>query len=405
MMTRPTVLPWRLVTAVAGANLLNPLNSSMIAVALLAISAAYGIDIAGATWLVTAFYIGGAIGMPLMGRLADTLGPRLVFWLGLVLVTFSSALAPFAPNLSVLLALRVVLALGTSAAYPAGLAIFRRFLGGARPPAGSLGAISIASSVSAALGPVLGGALVVLGGWQAIFVVNVPVAMIGLVTAARWLPPDSPDDPQSGTRQLRQANVGSLLRNRQIMGIFCQFAAVNVAFYAVFFGLPLWLEAARHYSADATGLLLLPVAGIGVLATPVAARVINRSGPRPALIIGSLSLLAGALLMLVFNDATPLIPLLVVGAVLGIPNAFNNLGLQAALYQSAPAELMGSAGGLFQTFRYCGAIVATLLISAVYGVGATSDRVHVLAAIMAVISIGLTAASIFGSRAIHPIST
>jgi predicted MFS family arabinose efflux permease len=297
----------------------------------------------------------------------------------------------------------VALALGTSAAYPAGLAIFRRFLGGARPPAGSLGAISIASSVSAALGPVIGGALVVLGGWQAIFLINIPVAVIGLVTAARWLPPDGPDNPR-GTGQSRRASVRSLLGNRQIVEIFSQFAAVNVAFYAVFFGLPLWLESARHYSADATGLLLLPVAGIGVLATPVSAGLINRSGPRPALIIGSVSLLVSALLMLVFNDATPLIPLLVVGAVLGIPNAFNNLGLQAALYQSAPAELMGSAGGLFQTFRYVGAIVATLLISGVYGAGATSERVHVLAAIMAVISVGLVAASIFGSRAAHPIS-
>jgi MFS family permease len=251
-MTPPTVLPWRLVTAVAGANLLNPLNSSMIAVALLAVSAAYGTDIAGATWLVTAFYIGGAIGMPLMGRLADAFGPRLIFCLGLVLVTFSSALAAFAPNLSVLLALRVALALGTSAAYPAGLAIFRRFLGGARPPAGSLGAISIASSVSAALGPLIGGALVVLAGWQAIFLINIPVAVIGLLIAARWLPPDSSDNPRSGTGQAPSANVGSLLANRQIVEIFCQFAAVNVAFYVVFFGLPVWLESARHYSADAT---------------------------------------------------------------------------------------------------------------------------------------------------------
>src|SRR5262249_37909441 len=83
---------------------------------------------------------------------------------------------------------------------------------------------------------------------------------------------------------------------------------------------------------------------------------------------------------------------LVVGAVLGIRNAFNSLGLQAAFYKSAPAELMGSAGGLFQTFRYARAIVAKLFISAEYGAGATSDRIHVLPTIMAVISLSLPVA-------------
>jgi MFS family permease len=270
----------------------------------------------------------------------------------------------------------------------------------------------------------LGGALVALGGWQAIFLVNLPVAAVGLVLAWRWLPADptraapaagdrAPPQPAIGRRleprsalrlpragEIRNSLWRTLLAQRAIAGICCQFGAVNVVFYSVFFGFPLWLEAARAYGPEATGLLVLPVAGVGVLTTPLAARLINRSGARPALVVGSTLLLAGSLLMLVFDDTTPLLVLLVVGAVLGVPNAFNNLGLQAALYQAAPAAQMGSAGGVFQTFRYLGAIGATALVGLVFGASPTSDGLHTLAAVMAVISAGLLASSLWrASRA------
>ena len=113
-------LPWRMVASVGVGNLLNPLNSSMIAVALVNLSNDLGITVATATWVVSAFYIGGAIGMPLMGQLADRYGPRRIFNLGLVLVGVTGALAPLSPSLAVLLAIRFVQAIGTSAPYPAG---------------------------------------------------------------------------------------------------------------------------------------------------------------------------------------------------------------------------------------------------------------------------------------------
>jgi MFS family permease len=102
---------------------------------------------------------------------------------------------------------------------------------------------------------------------------------------------------------------------------------------------------------------------VGVLATPLAARLIDRSGPRLALIVGAVLLLAGSLLLLLFDAATPVPALLAVGAVLGVPNGFNTLGLQAALYETAPATQMGAAGGLFQTFRYTGAMSDTKSLS------------------------------------------
>jgi predicted MFS family arabinose efflux permease len=189
-----------------------------------------------------------------------------------------------------------------------------------------------------------------------------------------------------------------LLGNPALLGVYAQFAAVNIVFYAVFYGLPLWLEQTRHFGPEVTGLLLLPVAGVGVLATPVAARVINRAGPRPSLILGSVLLLAGSLLLLLFDATTPLVELLVVGGVLGVPNGFNNLGLQAALYEVAEPAQMGAAAGFLQTCRYVGAIVSTGIIGLIFGSQASSDSLHALALVMAVVSAVLVVASLGAYR-------
>jgi predicted MFS family arabinose efflux permease len=389
-------VPWKIVAALGSSNLLNPLNSSMIAVALVSLSSDLNVPLATVTWVVSAFYLGGMVGMPLMGQATDRFGPRRMLSVGLVLVAITSGLAPIAPTLTILLVLRFLQAIGTSAPYPAALAIFRSRDAHGRAPAGALGAISITNSVSSALGPVLGGALVAVAGWQALFLANIPLALLALLLGLLWLPSDLP--ASSRPQRADRVNVWRLLLNRSLLFIYLQFAAVNVVFYAVFYGLPLWLEQTRGYGPDLTGLILLPVAGVGVIATPVAARLISRRGPRIALVIGSLTLLSGSLLLLLFDPRTALGVLLAVGAVLGVPNGFNNLGLQAALYEAAASDQIGAAAGLLQTCRYAGAIAATAIIGLIYGSQATSDSLHVLALIMAVTSFALVLASVFGYR-------
>src|SRR5436305_7915560 len=91
-------VPRSLVGTIMLGTLLNPLNSSMIAVALVRLSDDFGVTLATASWLVSAFYIAAAVGQPLMGRLADLFGPKRVFCAGWVLVAASGALAPLAPG-------------------------------------------------------------------------------------------------------------------------------------------------------------------------------------------------------------------------------------------------------------------------------------------------------------------
>ena len=105
-------VPRRVVAALLLGTLLNPLNSSMIAVALVQIEREFAVGIVAASWLISAFYLASAVGQPVFGRLADRFGPRRVYCLGLVLVGVAGVLGPLAPTFGWLLAARVLLACG-----------------------------------------------------------------------------------------------------------------------------------------------------------------------------------------------------------------------------------------------------------------------------------------------------
>src|ERR1700674_4564225 len=196
---------WRVIVPIVLGTLLNPLNSSMIAVALVTLHHDFNVDLGTSTWLVSAFYLTGGVGQPLMGRLADLLGPRRVFLTGLALVGLVALLAPLSPSFLWLIVAREVQALATSTAYPAGLGMIRAAGGGERIPAQALAAMSVAASVSAALGPTIGGLVLAFAGWQGIFLVNVPITALGLVLGLRWLP--APPAPPRATGLLTSIDV------------------------------------------------------------------------------------------------------------------------------------------------------------------------------------------------------
>ncbi|MEU7581264.1 MFS transporter [Streptomyces sp. NPDC041068] len=177
-------------------SLLNPLNTTMISTGLVAIGHDFGVGPADTAWLVSVLYLASAVAQPVLGRLADGIGPRRVFLAGLVVVAASGLVGALAPGFGWLLVSRLLLGIGTSAAYPAAMAVLRdeaTRLG--RPtPRTVLGRLSFAALGSAAIGPTLGGLLVAAAGWRGIFAVNVPVAIVAYASALLWIPKDVPRD-------------------------------------------------------------------------------------------------------------------------------------------------------------------------------------------------------------------
>jgi MFS family permease len=422
----------RLVLPVVLGTLLNAVNSSMIAVALVDIQHEFHAG-AEVVWLVSGLYLATAVAQPTMGRLADRFGARRVFCCGLVIVMAAAIGAPFAPDLGWLVAARVLLGIGTSAAYPSGISLIRQGIGG--EATGALGAISAAGQVAVALGPPLGGVLVLLAGWRSIFWVNLPIAALSLLLVLLWVPRDRAGRSTSvgldplGILLFAAAMVGLLVfllefvwiflvvavvlailllwwelrvsqpfidvrmlwANRPLSRTYARVAITYVVFYTIFYGVPQWLEQGRLLSSAEAGLVVLPIAGMGIIATIVATR-----RPRlPLLVIGSAGLLVGSLALLLIGGSTPVVLLVLVSAVLGIPNGFNSLGNQTAMYAAAPAEQVGTASGLYRTSQYIGANLAAALVGSGLGDHATDSGLHLLAAVLSVISAGLLAVALF----------
>lgn len=448
----PPQVSRRVLAAILLGTVLNPLNSSMIAVALVGIGDDFDVSIVSLSWLISSFYLVAAIFQSVLGRLVDQFGPRRLQCLGFVLVGVAGALGAVAPTFGWLIAARLLLAVGTSAGFPAGLALLRNASGGHRPPPSTLAAITIAGSSTAALGPVFGGALVALASWPAIFVVNVAFALVALPLALRWLPRDPQHEGGVDLALVRRlvdlpgilaftAMLGSLLAlllsfasdplwilapiallaggallvldrrrddpfldvqmllaNRGLLGVNAQYLLVNIVAFGVFFSVPLWIEASRGYSPGVAGLLVAPLAGVAVFGTPFAARLVARSGVRPALVIGASAMVAGTLLLQTFGADTPLWAILAVAVVLGIPIGFNNLGLQSALYAVSDPERTGAAAGLFQTCRFIGAVLATSLLGLVFAGGVDSASLHEIAAVLAGVSAVVLLASLGAVR-------
>ncbi|NED59986.1 MFS transporter, partial [Streptomyces sp. SID10244] len=124
------------------------------------------------------------------GRLVDIFGPRPLYLIGAVLTGIAGLLGTFAPGLWMLIVARVVLGFGTCAAYPASMYLIRseEKRTGVSSPAGVLTALSVTTQTIAVVGPTLGGLLIGIGGWRAVFAINIPLSVACLILGLLVLP-------------------------------------------------------------------------------------------------------------------------------------------------------------------------------------------------------------------------
>ncbi|WP_295122299.1 MFS transporter [uncultured Leifsonia sp.] len=423
--TAPARAGWA-VAALSLGTLLNPLNSSMIAVALVPLQRDFQVSVTTVTWVVTSFYLASAAGQPLMGRFADRFGPRRLFLFGMLVVALACAATPFANSFAAVCAGRVALAIGTATAFPSAIAMLRSITAGSRVGTPRLlGRIQIANTSGAAIGPVLGGVLVTFLGWQAIFWVNVPLAALAFTGVSLFAPGDAARERTPLRRTVAESDVPGILlfvatltallvflldlrpqplwwllpvvpvaaglfvwrelrthhpfldlrllaANRRLLMVYLCFAVFNIVYYSAFFGLPQYLQEHGGYSAGIAGLLMFPLAAVTIAVTPVAARAIESVGLRPTLLAGASALVVGAVLLGFAAVTTTPWVMLALTAALGIPYCVVSIAMNQALYSAARPQDAGVAAGIFQTSRYVGAIVATTVLGLLFSAGTTS---------------------------------
>ncbi len=411
--------------------MLNPINSTLIAVALVPIGLSFGAGPAKTAWLISALYLATAVGQPVVGLLVDRYGARRVLLGGAILVIIAGIAGMIPISIEWLTGVRVVLGLGTCAGFPAAMAVLRHHAEatGQGVPARVLSVLSMSAQTVMVIGPTLGGILIALFGWPAIFAVNIPLAGLSLVLALLWVPKD--DDGERTAKpidilgillfsatllallfflmnpgtdvlllvvavtlgaaftlvELRREHpfldLRMLAANAPILRTYLRQALSFMAIYAVMFGYVQWLETARHLSEEAAGLMLLPMSGVAVCAAGFSGRA---TGIWSRLVIVGVALTGGSVLLLFIGDATPFVALLGLVALFGLAQGLTSVANQTTLYREAPAEQMGTASGLFRTAQYLGAIIASTLIALCYGPHADSAGLHRLAVALIVLS-------------------
>lgn len=178
------VPPSRVLLVASFGAFLAFLDATIVNVAFPSIRDSFGdATIAGLSWVLNAYNIVFAACLILFGRLTDLLGRRRSFVTGVAVFTAASVLCGLAPSVEVLVAFRVLQALGAAMLVPASLAlVIAAFAAERRSHA--IGVWGASAAVAAGLGPPVGGALVELGGWRWAFLVNLPFGLVA-VWAAR----------------------------------------------------------------------------------------------------------------------------------------------------------------------------------------------------------------------------
>jgi MFS family permease len=342
-----------LVAPLALGSLLNPINSSMIATALAPIGRAFNTPVSDTVWLVAALYVTSAVAQPTMGRLADAWGARRVFLLGLALVFLGGIAGALASSLHELIGVRVLIGVGTSAAYPSAMRVLRVHSRrvGRETPRPVLAVLALAGLSSMAIGPTLGGLLTGAAGWRAIFLVNVPLAVVGIVLCLLFVAPDEIEDPESnrvtfdalgmalfagavvaamlfvmGLKQRAQwsllcvatllfaalvahslrrsikqpfLDVRMLAANKPLAATYLRFAVTCVLSYVILYGFAQWMESALSYTPAEAGVATLPLSITALVASLLASRT---KALRAPLALAAFALLVGCAGLLVLGD-------------------------------------------------------------------------------------------------------
>lgn len=434
-----------LLLAVASASFLAPLNSSMVAVALPDIRAGFGVSVSAATWLISGYLVAVAVAQPVGGRLGDAFGCRRMMLIGLGVLLLSSIGAAASPTYPLLLATRASQGVSAAMVMPTAVAYLRK----RTPPerlGASLGVNAAAVSFGAALGPVVGAVLLVLGDWRWLFLLNVPLALLaaGLV----WRVPR--DGSQRNARQfdvfslvalagvfLGMAILGSarrldsealtvagiamlptatglylvryrlagsgvvdlrLFAKRSYSAAAVTVSLSNLVMYTTLIAVPIYLSDARGFGDAASGGLLFALSVAIVVVSPLAGRHSDGIGPRALILAGSIVMLGGAGMLWAMLHHPPLavlaVPLVLMGLGLGLCQAVQ----QAAALKAWPGEMAGSAAGTLSMMRYVGSVSGTALIAALLSEHPGEHEFRLLFLVVALVAVAGVVVSLLVPR-------
>ncbi|MEU8382642.1 MFS transporter [Streptosporangium sp. NPDC048865] len=400
---------WILLTTVLGSGMAM-LDGTVVNVALPALGADLGADMAGLQWTVNAYTLTLAGLILLGGSLGDRYGRRRVFLVGVVWFALASALCGMAPNVETLIAARALQGVGGALLTPGSLAIIQAsFAREDRPRA--IGAWSGLGGVAAAVGPLLGGWLVETAGWRWVFLINLPLAALVVAVAVRHVPESR--NPEAGGRfdvlgavlaALALAGITYGLIDLEVVPIAAGvllgaafvrleirrspgalvpvevfssrvFTAVNVVTFimyaamgVVFFLLVVQLQVSAGFSPLVAGTAMIPVTVLMLLLSSRAGELARRFGPRLPM-TGGILVCAGALLLMsrIGPGASYAADVLLPATLFGLGLSAAVAPLTATVLATAAERHAGVASGVNNAVARTGGLLAVAAIPPLAG--------------------------------------
>ena len=426
------------------ASSLGFVDGSVVNVGLPAIGRGLGGDAAGLQWVINAYLLPLSALLLLGGGLGDRFGSRRILVTGIVLFALGSGGCAAAPTLAGLLAGRAIQGVGAALFLPSSLAILgSAFDGAARGRA--IGVWAAVSAISSAIGPVLGGALIDLLSWRAIFLINFPIAAGAIaLTLSVVAAPDGRTghgrldlqgavlattalglgvwgltvgaEPSGWTRAAVAAMTSAVLSaalfvwverrkgdqaltpltlfaSRELVGLNLMTLLLYGALSGFLLLVPFALIVGAGYRATAAGAALLPFPVVMAIGGPVMGTLAGRYGARLLLTAGSTIVAVGLLLILRLQLGaaywSTVLPCVLVVAV-GMTGAA--APLTTAVLSAVDQRHTGSASGLNSAVSRTGGLIATALLGSVLATRGAALIAHLHQAAIAGSGVALAAA-------------
>lgn len=455
--------PWLVLATCCLSLFLVSMDVTIVNVALPALAHDLHAKTSGLQWSIDGYTVVIASFLMLAGSTADRLGRRRIFQIGLAIFALGSLLCSFAASIEMLVAFRVLQAIGGSMMNPVAMSIIVNTFTDPKQRAQAIGTWGAVFGISMALGPILGGVLVETAGWRSVFWVNVPIAIAAIILTAKFVPESRAAKPRriDPVGQLLIVVVLATLTSVLIEGplagwsspwIITGFVVVAGALVALiryesvrveplidlrfFRSVPfasatilavvafasfngalflssLYLQSARGLSAAHAGLCLLPIAITLALCAPISGKLVGNGRVRLPLVLAGTALAAGGLAISTLDLATPLVQIIFALAGCGIAMGFINTPITNAAVSGMPRSQAGVASGLASTSRQVGATLGIALSGSIVGVAADDPRfahaTHpfwwvVVAGGVAVVALGILATNAWAKRSADSVS-
>jgi MFS family permease len=360
-------LPVATVIGIAAAVGMVPLNATMIAVALPSIAEDFEISTGTASILVTVYLLTMLVGQPLAGRFADWFGTQRTVTLALLGVMVTSVGCALAPTFSLLVIARLAQGATLAALGPSVQSLLRA-LTSPEEQGRTFGIMGSVLGGGAVLGPVIGGVLTQAFGWQAIFLVNVPIAAGALVAARR-----AGRGAVERSAERPADTEGDRILNRVFVAAFSVQSFSTLAQYALLLLTPIILHA-RGWSTGSIGLVLSALTLGSIVMGPIGGRAGDERGRRAISAIGTSIAAVGVAVVMIAGPSVSVILLVLGLGAFGVGFGLTQPNLMSAALESVPMSRTGSAAGVLSMSRYVGSVTTSLVIAAVVTVDGSGSR-------------------------------